>query len=359
MRICILIPSLSGGGAEFVAREWASWLADKGHSVTAVTTIADRKAPLTDGYAVVHLADSSLPSRIRSFRRLIVEEKFQVVVSLLPYFNIMAIAATRLLKHRPKILISGRNVEIPFPQVHGKRYRSTRAIAKLLYPRADAYVAISHPVAAEAAALYRIPIHKIFVVPNPATAKVDAGGTLYTKNNRDRNRRTLNIVVPARIVAQKRPEVALQTALLCQQVFEDVTVHFFGVGELQGEVESLAVEMSVPVEMHGWMEAWYEHIPADSVVLLPSLVEGFGNVLVEAAAVGIPSVVSSRCLGSADAIVPGISGELAMSDSPDAYARAISKAFDLDMNYSKLWLKRFTASSSGTFLLQAMKEVLP
>jgi hypothetical protein len=48
LRISVIVPSLSGGGAEFVARTWAEWLSGQGHEVAMVLTNghdATRPAP--------------------------------------------------------------------------------------------------------------------------------------------------------------------------------------------------------------------------------------------------------------------------------------------------------------------------
>jgi glycosyltransferase involved in cell wall biosynthesis len=86
-------------------------------------------------------------------------------------------------------------------------------------------------------------------------------------------------------------------------------------------------------------------------------VEGLGNVLIEAAATGIPSVASSRALGVADAIVPGITGELALTDDPQAYADAVLRAAPLQLNSPVdlgAWLERFSPARSTGILLDAL-----
>lgn len=359
MRICFLIPSLSGGGAEFVAREWASWFSKRGDEVTVATTLSNTPPPGNVDYRIIKLHGSSILSHSRSLRKLIELQKFDAVVSLLPYYNIMAIFATRYMRDRPQILISGRNVEVPFPEVHGERYWITRKIAQALYPRCDGYIAISHPVAAEACALYAINPSSVFVIPNPATAKVSRileNIPRSVDKAHDRNSDDLNIVIPARIAAQKRPLIALETAKILSRNYNTVTVHFFGVGDLKECVQEHAEKLGVCAIFHGWNEQWFARLPPNSVVLLTSLVEGFGNVLVEAAAVGVPSVVSSRCLGSADAIVPGITGELAMSDSAIEYADAVQRASGIEVTGISKWLSRFTPESSGQAVLSAIRQ---
>lgn len=373
MKVCIVVPSLSGGGAEFVAREWAKWLTRSGDNVTLAITHPKVADIHPEGAAVVHLVGSGPVEHVKAMQELVRKNRFDAVIGLLPYFNLLAILGCLSFRwrSRPKVFISGRNVEVPFPDVHGKNVFITRLLSKALYPLADGYIAISHPVAAEAGALYRIKPSKMRVVPNPATAKVQA----WRGNSSDRidslgvaagsaDDATLNVIVPARLVDQKRPFIAVEAVRILQNNNKNqskkITLHFFGDGPLRAAVEEAVQNAGVDAKFHGWVEEWFSSSPRSGVVLLTSLAEGFGNVLVEAAAIGLPSVVSSRCLGSADAVVPGITGEFAAGDSAVDYAAAISKAAALTLDSKQIaeWLNRFSAESSGTALRQYLNSVV-
>lgn len=367
MKICIVVPSLSGGGAEFVAREWSAWLAGAGDDVTLAVTHPKPTDTPPIGVRAVKLSGGNPVSHVRAMRKLVRQERFDFVIGLLPYFNLLAIlGSVPRIQHRPKILISGRNVEVPFPDVHGKSVRLTRFISKVFYPLVDGYIAISHPVAAEAGALYRIPAHKIRVVPNPSTAKIHQPGGKYDHTAvpsvpqiDDELDPVLNIIVPARLVEQKRPEVVVEAARQLMDDGNKAVVHFFGDGPLRETISRAAVTARVEVIFHGWVDNWFAECPRSGVVVLTSLAEGFGNVLVEAAAVGLPSVASSKCLGSADAIVPGVTGQLAAGDTPRDYAEAIKKAAELQLVPEQIagWLDRFSAESSGHNLRTYLQSI--
>lgn len=353
------MPSLSGGGAEFVAREWARWLADFGDEVAVAVTHPKSTDIIPDGVEIIRLTGRNPLAHVLALRRRVRERQFDFVIGLLPYFNLLAILGSLpKISRRPKILISGRNVEIPFPEVHGKSVKITRLISKILYPLADGYIAISHPVAAEAGALYRISANRMSVVPNPSTAKVE-----WWRAKEDETRpvtedfagdgaEPLNVIVPARLVDQKRPLIAVSAARIIKDSGTPVVLHFFGDGPLHDTIERTADTLGVDVRFHGWVEDWFAECPKSGVVVLTSLAEGFGNVLVEAAAVGLPSVASSRCLGSADAIVPGITGEFAAGDTAQDYADAILRAAKIDVEPATIagWLDRFSPNSSGSKL---------
>lgn len=367
MKIGIVIPSLSGGGAEFVAKEWSKWLSCEGDSVTIILTHPKLTDVVPEGVSVVNLVGPTPVDHVRQMRKLVRASSFDFVIGLLPYFNLLAIlGCVGRLGRRPKVLISGRNVEVPFPDVHGKNVRLTRAISRVLYPFADGYIAISHPVAAEAGALYRIRPEKMRVVPNPSTAKVLASareGNIegHQQKQGENGAAVVNVIVPARLVEQKRPLIAVEAASLIASDGQKVVLHFFGDGPLKALVQEKAIELGVETKFHGWVENWFSESPKQGVVVLTSLAEGFGNVLVEAAAIGLPSVASSRCLGSADAIVPGITGEFAAGDSAQDYAVAITKALKLKVSVDDIggWLGRFSPDSSGSSLrsfLQSFKS---
>ncbi|MDI9948776.1 glycosyltransferase [Rhodococcus sp. IEGM 1305] len=365
LRICIAIPSLSGGGAEFVAREWAAWLAQSGHTVSLAVTHPKDSDGTIPGVDVVHLTGSGLMAHTRSLREHLRLGKIDVVVSLLPYYNLMAILATRFAGNDIKVVISGRNVEVPYPEVHGRKVRTTRILSKWLYPLCDAFVAISHPVAAEAGALYKIDPSKIVVVPNPAIAKIESEDAYDTNAavssrtaDREHRARLINIVLPGRLVDQKEPAIALRVAEILQLEDHEVTVHYFGDGPLRSQILQDAASSGVNAIVHGWIEDWYRHLPPCSVVLLPSRAEGFGNVLLEAAAVSVPAVVSSQALGSADALVPGITGEFAPFRSAKSYADAVRSAAEIEIVGAGAWLKRFSRESSGSALIAVLESVV-
>jgi glycosyltransferase involved in cell wall biosynthesis len=159
-------------------------------------------------------------------------------------------------------------------------------------------------------------------------------------------------------VAQKRPLIPVQSAriLLTNDYLKKVHVHYFGAGDMQREVETCAKDLEINVTMHGWHENWYELCGASSVVLLASNAEGFGNVLIEATAVGIPVVASSRALGVSDAIIPGVTGILISADDAESFAVAIWSASEIEVGDVSRWLARFSPQSSGEHLLHALEK---
>lgn len=349
MRIAILVPSLHGGGAEFVAVQWAEYLGSMGDEVTILTTHAPK------GSRSVHIRGRWFGERLLSLRGVLKRQRFDIVLSFAPHWNLLAVVSTFAFRGRPTICISGRTIEIEAVRA-GNQKRIEITLAKIWYRLADGFIAISHATAAEAQARFGIPVSRIWVVPNPALAKL--GEFDGRPASAPASGSTLEIAVPGRLTSSKRPRLALSVAQRCATITRrPVRVHFFGSGA-EEEAVRRAVPQDIEVVFHGWVEQWFDEVPPGAVVLLPSRLEGFANVLVESAARGFPSVASSRALGVSDAILPGITGSLALTDSIDDFAEAVLEAEDIELGIAAgAWFRRFTPEASGARLRRALVAV--
>lgn len=353
-KIAFVLPSLVGGGAEFVTKMWATEVARRGDDVEIVLLRAREGEPTLEGVRIRHLAKTGAgrAKETKALRQYLVTERPDVAIAMMTRANFQLLAVVQSLpkKSRPRVVISERN--IPFAESHhsaahvfarDQAYRS-------LYPRADAFIAISHPVGAVFQYAARLRRDRVWVIPNPAIAKSGVHLPSETRPHPD----SVTLVVPARVVAKKRPMLAIDIAdRLAPNV--DVAVQYFGAGELSDEIAK--VRRPYPIELKGRVENWFDHIPADGVVLLPSAVEGFGNVLPEAASRGVPSVVGSTAFGSADAIVPGVTGFFARADSVEEYADAVLRAARLPRSAPETWLQEFSAENSATLLMRLIDSL--
>ncbi|MDJ0338181.1 glycosyltransferase [Cryobacterium sp. PH31-O1] len=388
-RILFVIPSLHGGGAEFVARTWMGWLADQDYQVSVVLTAAEVKPGyLPDGVEAFSLSGQhGHVQKAAALRRRLLDWQPDVAISLQAHPNLVLLTAARLMpaRLRPRVLVSERNlVSLGLPG-SDLAHRVKIWFAKRLYRWADHVIAISHPVAAEMIAAFGVRGDRITVVANPATAKlrgtprgqgtttahaqvggdeagsVEAGGvdTIVTRSKRrPGSANGIQIVLACRLVSQKRPLLAIAAAAELARRGVPVEVVSFGGGPLLEDVQAAARQGNVVFQHRGWVENWFDHFGDNAVALLTSSREGFGNVLVEAAAAGYPSVAVSGALGVADAIVPGITGELALSAHPVDLADAILRAAELPLDNIEPWLARFSEEASGSDLERVLLRVV-
>lgn len=363
MHIGFLIPGLHGGGAEFVTRQWIGELVRRGHDVTAYTFSPkageDDASLLPAGVRVTPFRSRSRLLKAQGLplwlRRRATEDRLDVLVAMMTYANIAAVVGLRTVKALPcPVVISERNLATAALQyqgeVVGSGARAKRLLASAVYRRADAVMAISHPVAGDLVGGYRVAPGRVTVVPNPVLdlGAPDAAPAIPA---------ALHLVFVGRLVRQKRPELVLDTVAELRARGVDARVTYLGKGPEQEPLERRAREAGVPAAFPGWHEPWWGAVPDADCLVLPSLVEGFGNVLVEATAQRIPVVAASGALGTADAVVPGLTGELAVGDTAAEYADAVLRAAaPTPPDPVDGWLRHFSVHHSTSALLQVLER---
>lgn len=362
LRIAIVLPSSSGGGAEHVGTVWAEELRRRGHDCVVLETHPKTDRPLdraTTRRLHVSHGGAVLRSvrRVVALRRAIEREHPDLVLSLLTFQNLLCLAATASLPagRRPRLVISERNMPTLILGQSGPRGRLQLLAARFWYRRADAVIAISHAVAASLLSRFAIDPSRCWVVPNP-TALVDLADREALIATQEPQDGPIRVVMPFRYVRQKQPLRGVRTAAELHRRGVPVELHLVGDGPLLERVRTAAKEADLPVVAHGWKPDWYGRLPPRSVVLLPSDYEGFGNVLVEAASVGAPSVACSAAMGVADAIVPDVTGVLSPSPAARDLADAVLRADALRPVRTE-WLRRFSREESTRVLLRVLTTV--
>lgn len=343
----IIVPHLSGGGAEDVARRWALGLSAAGFDVQVVLTHEAAGDVALAGVSIHSLSRvRGFLNLIRAYRSHLIHTRPSAVLSVMPFSNLVLLLAVALIPRqaRPRTIISEHTLHSRLRKRFDRNFRVQLRLAEIMYRTADACVAVSHAVGAEICALHKVPTDRLWIVPNPV---LDRASTVNPHRGRVSELSTVSIVVPARLVEAKRPQMAMIAArLVMLETGKATVVHYFGSGPMKDELVELSRVLDVSVVFHGWVENWFENIPRDGVVVLPSAVEGFGNVLIEAASKSVPSVVASRTLGAADACLHGITGVLTASDGPSDYAKGVINAANLEIGDIEAWLERFTIGAA-------------
>ncbi len=132
-----------------------------------------------------------------------------------------------------------------------------------------------------------------------------------------------------RIVEQKGIAYALRAFQQIRQRFPTARLIIAGDGDLRAQLEALARELGIDEYVHwlGWHSDALKLIGAFDVLLMPSLWEGFGLVLLEAMSRRVP-VIASRVSAIPEVVVHGETGLLVEARDVDALANAMTRLLE-------------------------------
>ena len=308
-----------GGGSEVylehIARRWV----EHGHHVTLVCAAHDR-APaleLRDGIRFVRTGTKlTVYSRARRLLRRGTLGDGDVVVDTqngIPFFSPFATAA-------PTVVLVHHVHREQWPVVYDAvRARVGWFVESSLAPRAyrgSRYVAVSEATRGE---LIEHGVHAdaITVVHNGAEPLPDVGASAD-----DRPR----ILVLGRLVPHKRVEHVLEAAQVLRRTIPGLSVAVVGDGWWADSLRQCARDLGVDdiVEFTGHVDDAEKarQVRRSWVLALPSLKEGWGLVVLEAASLGVPAVAYADAGGVAESIVDDRTGLLVDGDE-HAFAKAL------------------------------------
>jgi glycosyltransferase involved in cell wall biosynthesis len=115
------------------------------------------------------------------------------------------------------------------------------------------------------------------------------------------------------------------------------SLHIYGDGEERGRIEGEIAHLRLQsrVTLHGAVVKPQAAMQTFDVLVLPSEAEGFGLVLIEAMAMGVP-VVATDVPGIRDVVRHGVNGLLVPVGQPEALAAAIRRAAETDSMRQRL-----------------------
>ncbi|MGO1000167.1 glycosyltransferase [Lysobacter sp. CA196] len=329
MRTALLyLPQLKVGGAEISLLRLAQGLRTRGMEVALVVHRGDAEArALAGDIEVVSLdADRTLSAAGRLVQ-VLRRRRPEVLVSALTHSNIVAAVAARWAGGATRAVLTEHAPVSSMQRLDpSARYRATLRLMPWAYRLADAVVAVSQGVRDDfEPRLAEATRARLEVIPNPVL-------------RRDWNSLAHEPVDDPWFGADAAPLVLSVGRLSPEKNFAGLIRAFVGVrmpmqtrlaiiGEgperpaLQGLIDELGLGQRV--RLLGQRANPYAYMRRARVFVLASLFEGFGNVLIEAMACGIP-VISSDCpVGPREILGDGRYGDLVAVGDVSAMTSAI------------------------------------
>lgn len=329
MRLMLVVPSLSEGGAARVLTTLANAWAARGHEVTVITLAgAEQDAFALDdtvmrvGLEVMASASNPLIGALRNLRR-----SWALRSALRRIDPDVAVAFLHRTAVRTVIAAAGTGVPVVVSERADPRREplalAWRALRRIAYRWAAAVVVQTGEVAAWAGRW--LPADRVHVVPNPVETPAAAPGraelpTLSVP--------TAHMVMGmGRLASQKGFDVLIEAFARAARERPDWGLLILGEGPERERLEALAGRLGVAdrVRLPGHVASPWERLGSVDLFVLSSRYEGFPNVLLEAMARRIACVSFDCPTGPSEIVRHGEDGLLVPAGDVDALARAMKR----------------------------------
>ena len=332
LRVCFVLPSLSGGGAERVAvllingldaRRW-----DRSMYLFA------REGPylneVDDAVTVVGGTPGSRLSQWWALRAFFKRTRPHVVVTFLSYASVLT--ALRAANVGGRIVfnqgtpISAFLADTDYPWGRGWRRRVFEAVTRLGYNAADLITATSRGVADDLTTRFHVHRQKIRVVHNPV--HLDVLRTAVDEAIPEEHARLWQrpVLVAAGRLADVKNYALMIDAVARLRARVSARLFILGQGDQETALRKQIADLDLEdaVVLCGFQTNPWKYIARADGFVLTSRYEGFGNVLIEAMACGVP-VVATASAGTTDIVADGSNGFLVKEHAPEAVADALEE----------------------------------
>jgi glycosyltransferase involved in cell wall biosynthesis len=337
-KVCFVLPSLNGGGAERAAV----------HILNALNpAVWDRSMYLScregeyldavDG--AVALSSGNGHSRLgrwTALRRYFVATRPDLIVSFLSYLSVLSAASAARIDAR--VIFNQQTPISAFltdDDYHWRRpwHRRVFSLASRWgYRRADAVVATSAGVAADLTGEFGVEASRIHVVHNPVDLDAIAGAAGEPLDPAHDAAWQPPVIVAAGRLADAKNYPLLIEAVALLRAHVPARLVILGTGDREASLRALVVDkrMEDVVTFAGFQRNPWKYIAKANVFALSSRYEGFGNVLVEAMACGVP-VVATSSPGTREIVSDGVDGLLVERHEPATFAAALARLLTDDV----------------------------
>ena len=327
-QIAIFLADLGGGGAEKVMMNLANGFVEQGLSVELI--LVYKEGPylkqLRPEIKVRELPASKLITSVFALADYLKQNQPEVLLTALEDTNIVAICASLLAKVKTRVFVTvHNNLTQESLNAENLKRKYVPYIIRWFYPKCDRTIAVSEGVG-EDLVKFGINSQKIEVIYNPIFEpellnKAEAEPDFPWFQDKD----IPVIIGVGRLEAQKDFVTLVKAfAKVKQQIPSRLII--LGEGSQRKQLEDLAKDLHLSEEdiaFPGFVSNPFAYMKRASVLAMSSTWEGFGNVIVEAMALGTPVVATDCPSGPAEILDGGTYGFLVPVKDPQKMAAAI------------------------------------
>ena len=331
-KICFVLPSLHGGGAERAAVQILNAL-DAGAWDRSMYLFRHEGAyldALDPAIALVSPDRASRAGRWIALRRFIQGLQPRLVVAFLSYFSVLT--AVRAAGVGARVVFNQQTPMSDFLRDADYGWRRSwqrpalSAATRIGYRLADAVVVTSRGVADDLVTSFGVARDRIRVLHNPVDLPaIAASAAEYAEPVRPWDSAARRIVAAGRLADAKNYPLLLDAVSRLRKRVPAALL-ILGHGDREAAIRDHAARLGLgdAVAFAGFQRNPWKYIARADVFALSSRYEGFGNVLIEAMACGVP-VVATSSPGTRDIVSDGANGFLVEAHEPDALADALER----------------------------------
>jgi glycosyltransferase involved in cell wall biosynthesis/O-antigen/teichoic acid export membrane protein len=345
------ISNPEAGGAEVatheVAKRWVEW----GHDVTLLTSKfpGARGSEVLDGVRIrrlgnlrngsFHLLVQRELARVRGFDAIV--DEINTAPFLTPLWRRRLPRIVALIHQLADDVL---DAELPRPLATFGRWLEPRALR--LY-RDVPVVTVSDSTKAD---LHRLGLDRVSVIPDGRDEPPSLEGVTKEEDP--------TLLFVGRLAGNKRPRHAVEAFLHVRRVIPTAHLWIVGQGPLEGQLLDILPDGA---EMLGFLprEELYERMARAHCLLVPSVREGWGLVVIEANSVGTPAVAYD-VPGLRDSVRDGFTGRLAAPGDPGELAREALELLSDPHGYREMrrhateWAQLFSWNETARRLLDVV-----
>lgn len=329
-KIIFVTVSMRGGGTERVISILANCMVKMGYDVSIVMIAENIVEYELDNRIEVQCVSKSTGGsllgrlkRIYNMRKVFASNRDAKIISMGTVANMFTLLASMGLPN--SVTISERND--PNRLNHRPIKKQEVLVRNFLYKKADELVLQTPDV------MDCFPIsirEKAVVIPNPIPANLPKPESV--------ERREKTIITAGRLTEQKNHRMLIEVFARFGKQFPEYTLKIFGRGELEEELQSLINEkqLQYKASLCGFSDDFYGELAKGGIYVSTSDWEGISNSLLEALAMGIPTIATDCPVGGTRmCIQDGVNGYMiAVKDEEALLRRLMQLAADENLRRS-------------------------
>lgn len=304
IKVALIVPTLSTGGAEKLVFDIASNIDKKKYSVTIVSLYPKKETYkeqilMKSGIEIIYLNKKkglSIPCFLRMLYTIktinpdVIHSHLDTIIYLLPCY---------------------RSNQVKLHTVHSMAQFEATGLQKIIRKLAFTFfnvkpVAIGTTVATSISKYYRIALKDISCVSNGVILpEHDTRSTTH-------NNSMITFITVGTLYYIKNHELLLRAFKNCvEQMNVPIRLKIVGQGELRAQLEKLSADLEIreQVEFLGWTDSVYPELNDADVYVCTSLIEGISLSIIEAMANGLP-IIASNVGGNSELVIDGVNGML-------------------------------------------------